>query len=178
MSSIYHMTLGFPASETNDVLIMVQALSAEGMDEKGGLMLLVPLDRTIRNGYMSLPAWAMPGADLDETKENLVPIGRIQLEYFVGKRHAMFVFTADVRDLGMLFRESLSVRRTFVRILCENNGLFGIYSMDEGRGEMFWCLGRETKETAPCMPQYLEADELADRILAGRAAVAQKASGP
>jgi hypothetical protein len=175
LSSVYHITLGFPASETTDVLIMVQALSLRGVDSQGELSLLVPLDKTIRNGYRGLPAWAMPGADLDESKENIVPIGRIRLEYFVGRKCAMFVFTGHTRDVGGLFQESVSVRATFARILEDNNGLFGIFSMDEGKGEMFWCLGRKTNETVLYMPQYREPDELADRILLGRAEGAQRA---
>jgi hypothetical protein len=168
--------MGFPASEAPDVLTMIQALSSEGVNDRGELSLLVPLDKTIRNGFLGLPGWAMPGADLDESKENLVPIGLFQLDYQIGRRYAKFVFTSDSREIGALLWGSVSMMAMFVRMLEENRGLFGLFSVDEGKGQMFWCLGRRNDESVLYMPQDREPDELADRILIGRTSAAGRSS--
>jgi hypothetical protein len=108
----------------------------------------------------------------DEQSIQQVAIGFIYLTVYadLSKHYAfknkpndmvLLEFGTTGTKMSMLFEESISIRKTFIKLLERYQGLIGILDIENDYGQLFWFLGEEIEFTPGgnyLLPEELEED--------------------
>lgn len=77
----------------------------------------------------------------------------------------LFKFGTTGTKMSILFEESTSIRKTFVKLLARYQGLIGILDVEVDYGQMFWFMGGEIDYTPGS--NYMLPEEFEQEILRG-----------
>ena len=77
----------------------------------------------------------------------------------------LFKFGTTGTKMSILFEESASIRKTFIKLLERYHGLIGILDLEVYYGQMFWFLSEEIEYTPGS--NYLLVKEIEREIMRG-----------
>ena len=77
----------------------------------------------------------------------------------------LFKFGTTGTKMSILFYESTSIRKTFIKLLARYQGLIGILDVEVDYGQLFWFMGEEMNYTPGS--NYMLVEEIEREIIRG-----------